>query len=728
LLALTVVPLFLLCSGEVVLRIAGYGYAPDFFIPLEISGENFLVQNEDFSRRFFPAQTIRQPNALRMRAVKPPGSIRIFVFGESAAMGDPEPAYGPSRFLEVLLADRFPGQDFEVVNVAFTAINSHVLLPLARECARHQGDVWIVYMGNNEMVGPFGAATVLGPQAPPRAVVRLTTGLQRTRLGQLGAALGEKLRPPTGRAGSWGGMAMFQNQRVAPNSPKREAVYENFAANLAGILRAGTRSGAHVLLNSVAVNLRDSPPFASATNAALAGADRARFDALFQHGIQAQSASNWVAAADHFAQALALDESFAEAHYRQAQCLELTGVVAAAREAYQRACDYDALPFRADARINSAVRAAATPGTPNVMFLDAAVTLGSVSPAGVCGSETFYEHVHFNFDGSYRLGLAWAQAVEKIHPGLAARSGSNDWLAAPLCEQRLGLTDWGRRLVVRSMLQRLAVPPLNTQFNSAERMRRLARYERFLLNGLSAEKAAATRTMLQTALAARPEDHFVIEAYATFLESVGERDAAVQQWQRVAELLPHDFLPPFQIGSILAKQDHYVESEAALEQALRLRPGLVEGWNELGQCLGAQRKWSPALRAFDQAIDLRPEEPLFWAYRGKILAELGRRPEAIESYCKAVTLNPAFAEAQAALGDLYSLAENLPAAVTAYQAAIRAKPDYGMAHFNLGVMFARMARWNEAIAELQTTLTLEPGNALAQDYLKQVQRRRETQQ
>jgi tetratricopeptide (TPR) repeat protein len=725
LIALTAVPLCLLACAEAVLRIAGFGYEPDFFIPREINGEKFLVQNEDFSRRFFPPQTIRQPNALRMRAVKPPGSIRIFVLGESAAMGDPEPAYGPARFLEVLLADRFPGQDFEVVNVAFTAINSHVLLPLARECARHEGDVWILYMGNNEMVGPFGAATVLGAQSPPRAVVRLMTGLQRTCLGQLGAALVQKIKQPDGPAGSWGGMAMFQKQRVAPDSPKREAVYRNFAANLAGMMRAGTRSGARLIVNSVAVNLRDSPPFASGTNPTLAAPDRARFDALFEQGRQAQAGSNWMAAADHFAQALALDGSFAEAHYRRAQCLEQSGEVAAARAAYQRACDCDALPFRADARINAALRAAVAPEAADVKFLDAAATLAAVSPVGVCGAETFYEHVHFNFDGSYRLGLAWAQAVEKIHPELAARSATSDWLAAPLAEQRLGLTDWGRRLVTRSVLQRLTVPPLNTQFNNAERMQRLSRYERFLLSGLTAEKAAATRKLLETARAARPGDHFVIEAYAAFLEAVGERDGARAQWQRVAELLPHDFLPPFQLGSILAKQDKFAESEAALNRALQLRPGLVEGWNELGQCLGAQRKWAPALHAFDQAIRLRPEEPLFWAFRGKILAELGRRPDAIESYRKAITLNPGFAEAQASLGDLYSLAENLPAAVTAYQAAIRARPDYAMAHFNLGVMFARLERWDEAITEFQTTLRLEPGNALAQDYLHQVQRRRE---
>ena len=42
------------------------------------------------------------------------------------------------------------------------AINSHVALPIARQCAERQPDLLVVHLGNNEVVGPFGAAGVLG--------------------------------------------------------------------------------------------------------------------------------------------------------------------------------------------------------------------------------------------------------------------------------------------------------------------------------------------------------------------------------------------------------------------------------------------------------------------------------------------------------------------------------------------------------------------------------------
>jgi tetratricopeptide (TPR) repeat protein len=714
---------------ELVLRLAGYGYDPHFFKKLDIEGKPFLVQNEDFSRRFFPPETMRQPNALRMRAEKPAGAIRIFVLGESAAMGDPEPGFGPSRFLEVLLQQRFPEREFEIVNVAFTAINSHVLLPLASECAKHDGDLWIIYMGNNEMVGPYGAATILGAQAPPRQFVRLVTAIQRTRVGQLGMAMTRRLQKPSTQSASWGGMAMFQNQRVAPKSPKREAVYANFAGNLQGMLKCALDSGAGVILNTVAVNLHDSPPFASLPNKLLTPADRARFDELFQSAVKAQISGDWPRAVGLFGQALQIDEGFAEAHYRRAFCLERIGQLQEARKHYQMACDTDALPFRTDSRINASIReAAGRHAGDRVLLVDAPVALAKETASDLCGQETFYEHVHFNFDGGYRLGRAWAQAVGQMLPKESPGQTTNDWVSQSLCERRLGLTDWNRKLVAQSVMQRFKSPPLNVQFNNPDRLQRLSDYERSLLLNANKETVAKAREIFAEAIAARPDDHHIYEAFAVFLQSLGDLPGAIRVWHKVGELLPHDFLPWFEIGSLLAKQGSHSEGQAYLRKALALRPGLIEGWSELGQSLGASGQFPPALEAFQRACQLRPTDPVLWAFRAKVLGSLERRTEAIDCYRKAVELNPSYAEAHAALGDQYSMAGKTTEAISEYEAAIRAKPDYAIAHLNLGLMFVRQGRWDEAVTEFRQTLALEPGNPVAQDYLKQVQARRNQSQ
>ena len=236
--AALLLPVLLLGLVEVALRISGYGYATSFFRKTRVGEQEFLVNNDTFTLRFFPPALARWPQTLMIPARKPPDTTRIFIFGESAAMGDPQPTYSAARFLEVLLRERFPGRKFEIVNTSITAINSHVILPIARDCAAREGDLWIIYMGNNEMVGPFGAATVFGSQAPPLATVRLNLALQRTRVGQLALALIRKLGGKSANT-SWGGMQMFLQNQIPPEDPRRIAAYRNFEANLRDIVRAG---------------------------------------------------------------------------------------------------------------------------------------------------------------------------------------------------------------------------------------------------------------------------------------------------------------------------------------------------------------------------------------------------------------------------------------------------------------------------------------------------------
>src|SRR3954471_17195333 len=106
-----------------------------------------LTEKAQFVWRFFPKQIARTPQPVIFSARKEPGTTRIFVFGESAAMGDPAPAFGLPRMLQSMLETNFPGQRFEVINVAMTAINSHVVREIAKDCAPLEGDVWVIYMG-----------------------------------------------------------------------------------------------------------------------------------------------------------------------------------------------------------------------------------------------------------------------------------------------------------------------------------------------------------------------------------------------------------------------------------------------------------------------------------------------------------------------------------------------------------------------------------------------------
>src|SRR6202142_3134695 len=132
-----VLPIVLLVGMEGALRLFGVGFPTDVTVPCTLQGRPAACYNLFFPAPFFPPGMIKTPQAYAIPTEKAQGTFRIFVLGESAAMGDPDPAYAFSRYLDVMLRERFPSMKFEVVNTGSVAINSHVPLPIARGLAHY---------------------------------------------------------------------------------------------------------------------------------------------------------------------------------------------------------------------------------------------------------------------------------------------------------------------------------------------------------------------------------------------------------------------------------------------------------------------------------------------------------------------------------------------------------------------------------------------------------------
>ena len=84
------VPVLVLAALEAVLRLVGFGYPTNFFLKTRINGRAVYVENDKFGLRFFPPALARSPSPLVMPAEKTDHTYRLFILGESAALGDPE--------------------------------------------------------------------------------------------------------------------------------------------------------------------------------------------------------------------------------------------------------------------------------------------------------------------------------------------------------------------------------------------------------------------------------------------------------------------------------------------------------------------------------------------------------------------------------------------------------------------------------------------------------------
>ena len=721
LLAIVVPSLILLGGVELLLRVLGFGFDPHFFKRETIGGKEYYVANDDFGRRFFPRSLARIPEPVLMPVKKTPGVFRIFIFGESAALGDPRPNFGAGCYLQVLLTERFPRTKFEVVNTSMTAINSNVILPISRECARHDGDLWLIYMGNNEMVGPFGAATVFGARAPPLWLIRAQTQLRRLRLGQLLYTLGQKLHHANSTAEGWQGMEMFTQNRVVPNDPRRERVYRTFERNLNDILNAGLGSGARILLSTVAVNLKDCPPFGTLSGNDLPAADRSSYEKFCQEGATAESQGNFAGASSDFQRAAEVCPQSAEAQFQLATCLLRLTNEPAARIHFQKAVDDDALPFRADSQINGAIRIAAHrfPGK-SLDLCDAAADLEAASPDGIPGGNFLYEHVHLNPEGNYALALAWAAKIEGMLAPALKRDARPSWDSQTECDQLLGLTDWNRISILRDILRRIQRPPFSGRSGNAKRMADLQSKIDELERQLTDKASEQARIVYLSALSRAPENFRLHENYAEFLEDRKELPSAIAERRKVCELLPCYYFPWYALGTLLKDAGALGDAREALLKAADLKPDQGDVRLELGTVFARQGDWERAQRELNLARRFSPGDPQVPLFLGEVLWMLGRHEEAVTSLHEAIQLAPSDWQPHYRLASDLARLGKLSEAAAEYQESLRLNPASVRTKLGLAAVLMDLGHKPEAVQQLTEILKLDPTNQTAFDFLKKI--------
>jgi tetratricopeptide (TPR) repeat protein len=700
---------------ELLLRMCGYGYATSFLLPKRMSGREVLVQNDRFTWRFLGPAMGRQPFPLEINPQKAPGTIRIFVLGESAAYGDPQPEFGLSRMLEALLSGRYPGMHFEVVNAAMTAINSHAIVPVARDCATAGGDAWVIYMGNNEVVGPFGAGTVFGSQRANLAVIRASLALKTLRSGQLldrllaGLSRSAKARP------EWGGMAMFMSQQVRQQDPRMEGVYAHFEHNLREILDVAHRRGVRIAVSTVAANLRECAPFASQHSPQLEPASVADWTKLYEKGAEAQQAGLLADAVESFQQAGKLDDAYAELQYRWGKCCLALGRDAEARSHLSQARDEDTLRFRADSRINDIIRRTSSGReAEGVGFVDGAGILAQASPHGVVGEELLYEHVHLDFEGNYLLARALAEELARLLPGLSVQATlASQWPSAADCARRLGWTDWDRYQAQSAILRRITDPPFTEQLDHRERYDHLREGLEKLRQATAPPGLRLAQQSCRTALAQAPGDWVLNKHLAAVQEQLGDYAGATESWRAVVTSMPYYAEAWESLGRALVEQKREQEAHAAFEHALLLEPESVLALSGLAQIAANEGKYSEAIGYYRAILKQKP----YWGPAnlglGKAMEALGRTEEAQQHFRQAL-LNRLYTPASLrALGSWCFEKGWLNAAVTNFADALKLEPMDAPTELNLGLTLALLGRHQEAQRHYAEALRLDPDLAEA---------------
>lgn len=687
------IPVLLLLAVELGLRLVGYGYRPSAIVEIKMDGRTYACDNSRFSWRFFPRHLAREASPYIIPKAKPDNTCRIFVLGASAAMGVPEPAFGFGRMLHVMLADRYPGVPFEVVNTAMAAINSHCVLPIARDCARYEPDAFVVYLGNNEVTGPYGAGSVFAPLAGNLSVIRAAIAIKGMRLGQsmtdLLAAMGAREGTPE----MWRGLEMFVDKHVRADDAGLQAVYAHFASNLRDIVRTGRAAGAQVVLCTVAGNLKDNPPFGSLHRRDLSSADAERWDKIYQEGVAHEEAGRHPEAIDAYLAAAEIDGTYADLQFRLGRCYWRMGEYEKALERYVNARQTDTLRFRADRQINEIIRDTAARQPDGVHLVEAAHIFEQNSPYQTPGDEMFYEHVHMNFAGNYLLARSILDAVEQALPDRVrkARTDDREPLTEAECAQRLAYTDVDRYKIADKILNDfLKRPPFSNRLYYEEHIDRIEREVAAMKAGVTPQAIVQAAEQYRRAIENNPNDWLLHWRYGQFLaEHMRDPRAAAEQFAWVRDHLPHSWLAHQSLATVLAALGNADEAIRLYERALRLQPTSGRTHYFLGEQWYNRGKTDKARKHYLEAVRWEPDCVPAYNSLARILAEEGKMVKATDICRRGLVFSPDSAILHCTLGTLLARQGQRAEAVEAFQTALRLDPDSAPARDSLRILLGR---------------------------------------
>ena len=365
-------PFLLLCLLEAGLRLFGYGVNLDDIFLTTPDKQHFHI-NKNITKRYFASGQATTGVVDFFKARKDARTFRLFVLGESAALGFPYPDnISFPRMLKYALMESFPEKDIEVINLSFSAVNSYTFYDLGKALHRFDPDAVLIYGGHNEYYGALGVASTVGAGGHP-FLIRCGIFLNRTRVMQLLHALRPQQAGKEDRR-SDNLMQQVAEKYVDYGGDVYQKGVEQFETNMDKLLGALRRKKIPVYLSTVAVNLKDTKPLHSCGEAQ----DSLSAEALYLLG---------------------------------RQCMERNPEQA--RSLFMAAYRHDCLMFRAPEAINDYIRACAAT-CPGLTLVDAEATLAGQCEHHITGREVLLEHVHPNIRGHRIIADAFFRSVAQL--------------------------------------------------------------------------------------------------------------------------------------------------------------------------------------------------------------------------------------------------------------------------------------------------------------------------
>lgn len=603
---------------------------------------------------------------------KPTGTYRIFCLGGSTTYGRPyDDRTSFPGWLRQILPTIDSNRQWEVINAGGVSYASYRIAALMEELAQYQPDLIVLSTGHNEFLEERTYGKMRQMSATQRTLI--TQAARSRTFALLQSLMGTSTPLPSNRYQMPTEVDAKLDHTVGPSSYQRNdeltpQILTHFEINLLRIQAICQRCGAKFVLVTPVCNLKDFSPFKSEHGVKENTNEFQQWSKHFEEARRWESTEDWEQALEAYQSAEAIDDRYADLHYRKAHVLFHLKRYAESTKSFQRAVDEDVCPLRAISQLQKQLHQVAKEADIPLVDFHAHLrneclrTHGHNAP----GNEYFLDHVHPSIETNGQIASEIANRL--IELGIVDASGP--------CGKS----------TIQSARKQIA-SKIN-EVDHAVALRNLAK----VLNWAGKHREAGPLALkaVQT-LDKDPESLFLS---GTYLKQNGKTDQAIEYFRK----------------------------------ALRHNPEYLEVHQLIGAALVEKGEYEQALMHFKQVIKHKPDDGDAYHMSGAVLAELGRCDEALPYYQRALEAQPKNAHLHYNLARALAKLGHSKEAIREYKQCLHHNPQDADAHNNIGLLFTETGDFDEAIRHYQFAIKLDPDSADIKANLQRVIQKKENHQ
>ncbi|MDM8522400.1 tetratricopeptide repeat protein [Desulfococcaceae bacterium HSG8] len=196
--------------------------------------------------------------------------------------------------------------------------------------------------------------------------------------------------------------------------------------------------------------------------------------------------------------------------------------------------------------------------------------------------------------------------------------------------------------------------------------------------------------------------------YGIELAKSGQYEEAIEKFQQVLEINPHDTTALNNYGLALDNLGQHNLAIEKFQQVLKINPDDTMALNSYGSALDELARHEEAIEKFERVLKINPNDTAALNNYGLALANLDQYEEAIEKFQRVLKLNLDDTTALNNYGSaLYDLGQH-DLAIEKFKQALESNPDDTKTLASYAVILANTGRTTEALKNLKKALTIAP--------------------